>query len=168
MLFKSTSTKPNGASTSPSAPSGQVAAPSILSPDLQVTGDVVTSGELHIAGDVKGDVTAKKITIAEGGSVTGTIEAESAFVAGAVSGRLMVSTVILAGSARVEADITHVVLTIDQGAIFQGHSRRVDTMDKAKSASLVALPASRAQLNGLKNGSATSAGDKGQNASAAS
>src|SRR5215470_11798728 len=100
MMFKSTSTKPNGASTSPSPPTGKPAAPSILGLDLQVTGDIATSGELHIAGNVKGDIKAKKVTIGEGGSVTGAIEAESAFVAGAVSGRLTATTVVLAGGAR--------------------------------------------------------------------
>jgi len=166
MLFKSTPMKPA------SAPSGNAAAPSILSLDLQVTGDIVTSGELHVAGNVKGDITAKKITIGEGGSVTGAIEAESAFVAGALAGRITASTVVLARSARVDADITHVALTIDQGAVFQGHSRRVDSIDKAKAAPLLALPASRqpasTPLNGHKNDSAASADDKGQSAAAVS
>jgi len=168
MLFKSTSTEPNAASTSAPAPSSKAAAPSILSLDLEVTGDIVTSGELHIAGSVKGDITAKKVIISEGASVTGAIEAESAFVAGAMSGRLTASTVVLARSARVEAEITHVLLTIDQGAVFQGHSRRVASIDKAKSATLLALPASRAPLNGPKNGSAASTDEKGQSAAAMS
>ncbi len=170
MLFKSPSTKPNGASTSPSPPSGKPAAPSILSLDLQVTGDIVTTGELHIAGSVKGDITAKKVTIGEGGSVTGAIEAESAFVAGALSGRLTATTVVLAGGARVDAEITHVALTIDSGAVFQGHSRRVDSIDKAKATPLLAAPVSRlaasTPLYGHKNGS--SADDMGQSAAAAS
>ena len=75
-----------------SVPSGKAAAPSILSLDLEVTGDIVTSGELHVSGSVKGDITAKKVTIGEGGSVTGAIEAEWAFVAGALAGCLMASS----------------------------------------------------------------------------
>src|SRR5262249_45259023 len=167
-IFKSTSTEPTATATSALTPSSKTSAPSILSLDLEVTGDIVTSGELHVAGSVKGDITAKKVTIGEGGSVTGAIEAEAAFVAGAMSGRLTAATVVLARSAHVEAEITHVSLTIDQGAVFQGHSRRVDSIDKAKSGPLLALPASRVPLNGLKNGSTTSGSDKGQNAAAAS
>ena len=154
-----------------SVPSGKAAAPSILSLDLQVTGDIVTSGELHVSGSVKGDITAKKITIGEGGSVTGAIEAESAFVAGALAGRLTASSVILAATARVAAEITHVALTIEQGAIFEGHCRRVDSIDKAKSAAPLALAGPRSAISapvyGRGNGSAFSDDKPAQGAAAA-
>ena len=126
-----------------SVPTGKAAGPSILSLDLQVIGDIVTSGELHVSGNVKGDITAKKVTIGEGGSVTGAIEAECALVAGALAGRLMASSVILAATAHVAAEITHVAMTIEQGAVFEGHSRRVNSIEKAKSAVPLALTGPR-------------------------
>ncbi len=125
------------------APSGKAAAPSILSLDLEVTGDIVTTGEVHVSGTVKGDVMARKLTIGEGGSVTGTIEVETALVAGVLTGRLTASSVTLAPTARVVADITHVSLTIDQGAVFEGYSRRVDSIDHAEAASPPWLPGAR-------------------------
>jgi cytoskeletal protein CcmA (bactofilin family) len=153
-----------------SVPSGKTGAPSILSLDLQVTGDIVTSGELHVSGSVKGDITAKKVTISEGGSVTGAVEAESAVVAGALTGRLMASSVILAATARVTAEITHSALTIEPGAVFEGYSRRVDSIDKAKSAVPLALagprPAISAPLNGRGNGSTVSDEKPAQGAAA--
>jgi cytoskeletal protein CcmA (bactofilin family) len=124
----------------PKSVPGKAGAPSILSLDLQVTGNIVTSGELHVSGSVKGDIIAQKVTIGEGASVTGAIEAESALVAGAVAGRLTAASVMLVATARVTADITHVTLTIEQGAAFEGHCRRVESIDKAKSASPLALP----------------------------
>src|ERR1700751_1978294 len=96
-----TKSKPASAST------GKAAAPSIITLDMQVTGDIVTSAELHVSGSVKGDITAKKVTIAEGGSVTGSIEAVSAHVAGVVTGRLMAASVMLAATAHVAGDIIH-------------------------------------------------------------
>jgi cytoskeletal protein CcmA (bactofilin family) len=145
-------------SKSASVSTGKAAAPSILSLDMQVTGDIVTSGELHVSGSVKGDITAKKVTVAEGGSVIGAIKAESAHVAGSVTGHLTATSVMLAATARVVADITHVALTIDQGAAFDGYSRRVDSIDKAKSAAPLALagprPAISAPVRGRGNGSA--------------
>ena len=80
----------------PKSVPGKAGAPSILSLDLQVTGNIVTSGELHVSGSVKGDIIAQKVTIGEGASVTGAIEAESALVAGAVAGRLTATSVMLA------------------------------------------------------------------------
>ena len=108
---------------------GRPAAPSILSGDLRIEGDIVSDGELHISGSIKGDVVARKLTLAAGGSITGTVEAEVAVIAGTLAGRLTATSVTLAGTAHVVADITHVSLLIEQGAVFEGFSRRVDTIE---------------------------------------
>jgi cytoskeletal protein CcmA (bactofilin family) len=111
--------------------SGRSATPSILSADVKIEGDVVSEGELHISGSIKGDVVAKKLILAEGGSVTGTVEADVAVIAGNLSGRLTATSVTLAATAHVVADIVHVSLLIEQGAVFEGFSRRVDTIEAA-------------------------------------
>ncbi|MGH6798951.1 MAG: bactofilin family protein, partial [Roseiarcus sp.] len=95
------------------------AAPSLLSVDLEVIGDIVSGGEVHVSGTVKGDITAKKLTLSDSGAVTGAIAAESALVAGTLTGRLTATTVVLAKTARVAADITHVSLTVETGAVFE-------------------------------------------------
>jgi cytoskeletal protein CcmA (bactofilin family) len=110
-------------------PPTRPAAPSILSSDLKIEGDIVSQGELHISGSVKGDVVARKLTLGEGGSITGAVEADIAVIAGNLAGRLTATSVVLARSARVVADVTHVSLSIEQGAIFEGFSRRVDTIE---------------------------------------
>jgi cytoskeletal protein CcmA (bactofilin family) len=110
-------------------PPTRPAAPSILSSDLKIEGDIVSQGELHISGSVKGDVVARKLTLGEGGSITGAVEADMAVIAGNLAGRLTATSVVLARSARVVADVTHVSLSIEQGAIFEGFSRRVDTIE---------------------------------------
>jgi cytoskeletal protein CcmA (bactofilin family) len=110
-------------------PPSRPAAPSILSADLKIEGDIVSQGELHISGSIKGDVVARKLTLGEGGSITGAVEADIAVIAGNLAGRLTATSVILARSARVVADVTHVSLSIEQGAVFEGFSRRVDTIE---------------------------------------
>jgi cytoskeletal protein CcmA (bactofilin family) len=104
------------------------AAPSILSSDLKIDGDIVSQGELHIGGSVKGNVVARDLTLAEGGSVTGTVEADIAVIAGNLVGRLTATSVVLARTARLAADITHVSLTTEPGASFEGVSRHVDAI----------------------------------------
>jgi cytoskeletal protein CcmA (bactofilin family) len=110
-------------------PPSRPAAPSILSEDLKIEGDIVSQGELHISGSVKGDVVARRLTLAEGGSITGAVEADVAIIAGNLAGRLTATSAVLARTARVTADVTHVSLTIEQGAVFEGFSRRVDTIE---------------------------------------
>ena len=125
MWFKQTGTEQNGRQAPPSRP----AAPSILGSDLKIEGDIVSQGELHISGSVKGDVVARKLTLEEGGSITGAVEVDIAIIAGNLAGRLTATSVLLASSARVVADVTHVSLSVDQGAVFEGFSRRVDTIE---------------------------------------
>jgi len=110
---------------------GRSATPSILSGDVKIEGDVVSEGELHISGSIKGDVVARKLILAEGGSITGTVEADVAVIAGNLAGRLTATSVTLSGTAHVVADIVHVSLLIEQGAVFEGFSRRVDSIETA-------------------------------------
>ena len=105
------------------------AAPSILSSDLKIEGDVVSDGDLHINGSIKGDVVAHRLTLGEGGTITGTVEVDVAVIAGNLAGQLTATSVTLASTARVVADITHVSLLIEEGAVFEGFSRRVDTIE---------------------------------------
>jgi cytoskeletal protein CcmA (bactofilin family) len=125
MWFKQTGIEESERQGPPSRP----AAPSILSSDLKIEGDIVSQGELHISGSIKGDVVARKLTLGEGGSITGAVEADVAIVAGNLAGRLTATSVVLARTARVVADVTHVSLSIEQGAVFEGFSRRVDTIE---------------------------------------
>jgi len=106
-------------------------APSILSDDLTIEGDIVSEGEVHINGVVKGDITARKLTLGDGGSITGTVEVDDAIIGGKLAGRLIATSVALLGTARVAADITHVSLSIAPEAVFEGFSRRVDTIEAA-------------------------------------
>jgi cytoskeletal protein CcmA (bactofilin family) len=120
--------------------SNRTGAPSILSDDLKIEGDIVSDGEVHISGAVKGDVAARKLTLGENGSITGTVEVEVAVIAGHLAGRLSATSVVLATTARVVADITHVSLSIEPGAVFEGFSRRVDTIEVASDEDAVRPP----------------------------
>jgi cytoskeletal protein CcmA (bactofilin family) len=102
---------------------------SVLSGDLKAEGDIVSEGDLHISGTVKGDVVARKLTVGEGGSITGSVEADVAVIAGRIAGRLTATSVTLASTADVVADVTHVSLLIEQGAKCEGFRRRVETVD---------------------------------------
>lgn len=120
--------------------SGRSATPSVLSADVKIEGDVVSEGELHISGSIKGDVVAKKLILAEGGSITGTVESDVAVIAGHLAGRLTATSVTLASTAHVVADVVHVSLLIEQGAVFEGFSRRVDSIEAAKDEALTPPP----------------------------
>jgi cytoskeletal protein CcmA (bactofilin family) len=69
-------------------------------------------------------VAGAEIIIGEQGKVTGTVAAERVIVCGRTSGVIRAMTVALRASARVEGDIHHMSLAIEEGAEFDGRCRR--------------------------------------------
>jgi cytoskeletal protein CcmA (bactofilin family) len=93
---------------------------SVISNDLKIIGQ----GTLQVDGEVEGDVAGAEVIIGEQGKVTGTVAAERVIVRGKISGVIRGMTVALQASARVEGDIHHMSLAIEQGAEFDGRCRR--------------------------------------------
>ena len=119
--------KPNGSSQLKARSGSAEAGKSIISNDLKIIGQglkIISRGTLQVDGEVEGDVAGAEVIIGEQGKVTGTVAAERVIVRGRTSGIIRAMTVALQASARVEGDIHHMSLTIEQGAEFDGRCRR--------------------------------------------
>ena len=103
------------------------AAPSIISPDLKVTGNLESRGDVQIDGCVEGDVNCQSLTIGETADVTGTVQSQRVRVCGKVQGEVKADAVVLAKSAHVSGDIAHKSLEIEAGAQFEGSVRKLDS-----------------------------------------
>jgi cytoskeletal protein CcmA (bactofilin family) len=103
-----------------------VAATSTIAADLMVTGNLKTQGEIQIDGEVQGDVHASRIIVGEGARITGSLLADEIVVRGNVAGSVRGNRVTLQANSRVEGDLFHRSLAIEQGAFFEGKSRRSD------------------------------------------
>ncbi len=101
-------------------------APSILSANLHVVGNLTTEGELQLDGVVEGDVTAGRLTIGANAKVTGNVNAEMVNVQGEVRGTIRARSVQLARSAKVTGDIWHETLSIEAGAYYEGQCKHTD------------------------------------------
>lgn len=99
--------------------------PSIVSPDLKITGNLVSRGDVQVDGIVEGDVEAANLTIGENGAIHGKVTAKTVRLCGAVYGEIHGGTVTLAASARMIGDIVHESLAIDAGAHLEGLCRRI-------------------------------------------
>jgi cytoskeletal protein CcmA (bactofilin family) len=121
MWFKSAASNSVNAGHAP-----RRSAPSILSQGFRVDGDIACDGEIHVAGTLIGNLVAAKVTLGEGGTVNGSIEAETAIINGVLQGRLVAVNVILGRSAQVRADVVYCSMRIEPGAVFEGYSRRVE------------------------------------------
>lgn len=148
MWFKRAHTKPVGQSFAGSE--GRRTVPSILSAGLKLEGDIVSDGEVHILGHHSGNIVARRITIGEGGAVTGTMEAESAVINGTLSGRLSATAVVLGRAASVTADIVYVQMRVEPGASYEGYSRRVEVIDTFAAEQMQLSPPLRQQIERLR------------------
>lgn len=117
--------------------------PSVIGPDLLITGNLQSKGEVQIEGEVQGDVNAGHIVIGERASITGELLAEDIVIRGHVMGSVRGMHVALQSSSHVEGDIFHKALAIEQGAHFEGRSRRSDDpLGTAKTPVPLQLPGS--------------------------
>lgn len=99
-------------------------APSVLSPDLTVVGNIRTEGDIQIEGTVEGDIRAHQLVIGESATIRGEIVGDEVVVNGRVVGRVRGLKVRLSASARVEGDIIHKTIAIESGAHFEGSVQR--------------------------------------------
>lgn len=111
-----TATAPKGVGEFMPATTKPKPAPSILSSDLTVTGNLKTSGDIQVEGTVEGDIRAHLLTVGEGATIKGEIVADDIVVNGRVVGRVRGLKVRLTSAARVEGDIIHKTIAIESGA----------------------------------------------------
>jgi len=95
-------------------------APSVLSSDLTVKGNIQTQGDIQVEGTIEGDIRAHQLVVGESATIRGEIVAEEIVVNGRVVGRVRGLKVRLSATARVEGDIIHKTIAIESGAHFEG------------------------------------------------
>ena len=131
-----------------SGTSGQDADESVIGNDLTIEGQAITircQGSLRVNGNIQADLHSMKLTVGEEAIISGTIAAETVDVFGRVQGAILGSRVVLHESAVVEGDIHSQALAIDQGASFDGRSRKVK--DASEIAPQLTSPNSSARAN---------------------
>jgi cytoskeletal protein CcmA (bactofilin family) len=100
--------------------------PSVIGSDLVITGNLTSKGQMQIDGEVQGDINGSHVIVGERARITGGIRSEEVVVRGKVQGSIHSNRVMLQANSHVEGDIFHKALAIEQGAFFEGKSRRSD------------------------------------------
>lgn len=113
-----------GRPTSSIGRSGDRGAPSVIGPDLLISGNLFSKGEVQIDGEVQGDIQGTFVVVGERARITGGIVAEEVVVRGHIMGSVRGKRIMLQSSSHVEGDVFHSTLAIEQGAYFEGKSRR--------------------------------------------
>ena len=93
---------------------------SVIGADVVIAGDVATGEELRVDGRIEGNVRCGALDQGEGGEISGDIEAETATLAGAVSGKVTVRELVIEATARLSGDVSYESLSIAAGARVEG------------------------------------------------
>ena len=116
-------------------------AATVVGAGLTITGNLESKGEVRVEGEVQGDIHAQRILIGERARIAGALIAEEIVVRGNVQGSVRGNAVTFHSSSRVEGDVFHKSLVIEQGAFFEGKSRRSeDPMSVQRTANGVPPP----------------------------
>ncbi|MCL1894853.1 MAG: polymer-forming cytoskeletal protein [Holophagaceae bacterium] len=94
--------------------------PSIISEEVELTGNIKTPGALHIEGTVKGNLEVASLTIGPTGVFEGNVNCKTLNVRGKFTGTSDCMELMVASSAQIEAKITYRELTLQRGAILKG------------------------------------------------
>jgi cytoskeletal protein CcmA (bactofilin family) len=106
-------------------PAGGLA--SVIGADLTINGNLQSAGEVQIEGNLEGNLQAARIVVGQAAKINGNLIAEDVIVHGMVNGSIRGNRVTLQSTSKVDGDIVHQSLAIEQGAHFEGKSRRSAT-----------------------------------------
>lgn len=101
---------------------------SVIGNDLTIEGQTITircKGSLRINGNIQADLHSRTLEVGKEAQIQGAIAADTVNVYGRVSGAILGAKVVLHSSAEVEGDIHSEFLSVEQGATFDGRSRKV-------------------------------------------
>jgi cytoskeletal protein CcmA (bactofilin family) len=98
---------------------------------MSIVGQVVCTGQARIFGRVEGELRVSDLLLGESSQVEGDVIAQEVTVRGHVKGTIRAVRVRLEDGSTVEGDIFHRSLSIEEGALFEGSSRRVENPTNA-------------------------------------
>ena len=107
---------------------------SILAPEIEIKGDINVSGNIIVYGKVYGCIKSSGlVNTAPGSLVEGDIKARDAFISGKVSGNLDIDNkVVLGSSGELSGNIQSVIITIEEGANFDGMCNMLKANSESK------------------------------------
>jgi cytoskeletal protein CcmA (bactofilin family) len=99
---------------------------SCIGSGMSIIGNIECNGPAQVFGRVEGEVRASDLLIGDGAQVEGSVIAQDVKICGSVKGTVRATRVKLQRGGAVEGDIFHRSLSIDENALFEGTSRRVE------------------------------------------
>ena len=93
---------------------------SVIGSDVTIKGDVTATTELHVDGRIEGDISCASIVQGEASVIQGGVKAETARLAGTLTGSIAARELVILQTAHIHGDVQYDALTIEQGAVVEG------------------------------------------------
>lgn len=93
---------------------------SVIGADVVINGNIAASADLHVDGTIEGDITCAALVQGEKSSISGAVTAETARLAGKVTGSITARELVILKTAHIDGDVHYDALTIEQGAEVDG------------------------------------------------
>ena len=100
--------------------------PSIISKDLDVSGNLKSKGAIEIEGNIDGDIEADTVSIRESGKMKGNIKAKTINIKGAFDGVAICEKINISDTAKITGEINYTSLSADYGASINCQLKRID------------------------------------------
>jgi cytoskeletal protein CcmA (bactofilin family) len=127
----------------PAAAPGALARPETIcsiGSGTSIVGNITCDGPAQFYGHIEGEVRGSELLIGEGAEVVGNVVAQEVTIRGRIKGTIRAVRVKLEATGAVEGDIFHRSLSVEDTALFEGSSRRVENPTEMQK------PAPRPQL----------------------
>ncbi len=125
---------------------GGRAAPSLISVDVVLTGNITAGGDMQVDGTIEGDIHSNSLTVGDKASIQGEIVADEVIVRGRIIGSIRARRVQLCSTCHVEGNILHEALAVETGAFFEGNCRHSSDPMSEGTKSAAAKPATRESI----------------------
>ncbi len=103
----------------------KIAPSSLISCSMTVKGKIESDSEIYIDGIVEGDINCKTLIVGINGNIKSPlIQAEKIVVHGVIDGNINAVSVYLGPTARINGNITHKDISIENGAFVSGEIKQ--------------------------------------------
>jgi cytoskeletal protein CcmA (bactofilin family) len=120
---RDSASEPTASATTVQCPPSEASTRSVIDGWVVITGSLLSQGEVQVDGKIIGDISCTQLIVGENAIITGNVIAQEVFVRGTVAGTIRAKRVILQENARVDSEICHDRLSIEEGARFHGRAR---------------------------------------------
>ena len=101
-------------------------APSVISSDVNLLGNIISDGLIDFDGNIHGNIQCHTLVIRKQARIHGEVKADSVQVAGSVKGTIEARMVTLQKTADVEGTVMHEQIIIEEGATVDGKLKKIN------------------------------------------